>query len=172
MSDKEDLPAEEEEPGKQNKKSSTIKTVLFGAIISATMGGAAAAGVYFFAPDPSACVTDASVAKDGHKSAPEPRDVIFVNLEPLVVTLGPSAKSKYLKISVSLETTHDYEKSVNELTPRFRDVLNSYLRAVDEKDLIIPAAMSRLRAQMLRRLQVVAPEDSVTDVLITDFVLT
>ncbi|MFQ5562723.1 MAG: flagellar basal body-associated protein FliL [Parvularculaceae bacterium] len=172
MSDKEESPEEEDAPEERKKKSSTIKSVLFSAIIAMTMGVAAAAGVYFFAPDSKACVADTAVASEGHNNARDKRNVTFVNLEPLVVTLGPNAKSSYLKISVSLETSHSYEKELDELSPRFRDALNTYLRAVDENDLIVPAAMARLRAQMLRRLQLVASEQAVTNVLITEFVLT
>lgn len=99
-------------------------------------------------------------------------DVIFVPLEPLIVSLGPDASSRFLRISISLETNKDGQAVLEELTPRLRDVLNGYLRAVDEEDLAQPASMSRLRAQMLRRLQLAAPDGVITNVLITDFVLT
>ena len=99
-------------------------------------------------------------------------DYSYIDLEPLVVSLGPTAKSKYLKISISLETSPDYEEKLKTLTPKFRDVLNTYLRSVNEGDLTDPTAMTRLRAQLLRRVQLIADTDAVTDVLITDFVLT
>ena len=52
-----------------------------------------------------------------------------------------------------------------------RDVLNTYLRAVEITDLEDPAAMTRLRAQMVRRVRMVTPPDTVRDVLILDFIL-
>ena len=55
--------------------------------------------------------------------------------------------------------------------PRINDVLNVYLRAVDERDFEVPRAMVRLRAQMLRRVQLVTPPGAVRDVLIQEFVL-
>ena len=55
--------------------------------------------------------------------------------------------------------------------PRIRDTLNTYLRAVEEEDLMRPSGMARLRAQMLRRLQLAAPDAEISDILITDFVL-
>lgn len=55
--------------------------------------------------------------------------------------------------------------------PRIADVLNTYLRAVEVRDLEAPAATVWLRAQMLRRIQVVAGEGRVRDLLITEFVL-
>ena len=99
-------------------------------------------------------------------------DVVFVTLEPMVVTLGPRARSQYLKISISFETTSEHEEKLNDLSPKLRDVLNTYLRAVEESDLADPMSMNRLRAQMLRRVQIVADQEAVHDVLITDFVLT
>ena len=57
------------------------------------------------------------------------------------------------------------------LMPRVLDVLNSYLRAVDPASFDDPGAMTRLRAQMLRRIQIVTGEGRVRDLLITEFVL-
>ena len=55
--------------------------------------------------------------------------------------------------------------------PRVLDVLNSYLRAVEVSDLEDPSALVRLRAQMLRRVQIVTGEGRVRDLLVTEFVL-
>ena len=55
--------------------------------------------------------------------------------------------------------------------PRILDVMNSYLRAIDTGSLEDPAAMVRLRAQMLRRIQIVTGEGRVRDLLVTEFVL-
>lgn len=153
------------------KKSSALKTLLLNAAGALALGGVAA-GVAFVAPiggSTSNAVADASHGEK--KKTKSYEDIVFVNLEPMVITLGPEAASKYLKISISIETTEDHVKTIERLSPRFRDVLNTYLRAVDENDLTEPFAMTRLRAQMLRRAQVAASPDAVLDVLITDFVL-
>jgi flagellar FliL protein len=50
-------------------------------------------------------------------------------------------------------------------------VLNGYLRAVDAADLEDPAALVRVRAQMLRRVQLVTGEGRVRDLLVTEFLL-
>ena len=55
--------------------------------------------------------------------------------------------------------------------PRIVDVMNGYLRALDAAELENPAALVRLRAQMLRRIQIVTGEGRVRDLLITEFVL-
>ena len=63
------------------------------------------------------------------------------------------------------------EADVTKLTPRVMDVLNSYLRAVAVSDLEDPSALVSLRAQMLRRIQLVTGEGRVRDLLIMEFVL-
>lgn len=156
----------------EDKKKSPVKVIAISAAGAIIIGSAAAAGAYFLTPvggDHSGEAAHADAKKDSHKGEGA---VTYVNLEPLVVTLGENARSRYLKIAVSLETTSGDEDELVELTPRIRDTLNTFLRAVDEKDLIEPAAMARLRAQMLRRLRLVAPDAQISDVLITDFVLT
>ncbi len=172
MSDEETTTEEDAGQDELEKKPSPVKSILFSVLLALVMGVVAAGSVYLFAPTQVASDASASNEKSSHKSSHNKRDVTYVNLEPLVVTLGPDAQSSYLKISVTLETTSSHEKTLIEMMPRFRDVLISYLRAVDENDLIQPSAMIRLRAQMLRRLQLVGSEEAVNDVLITDFVLT
>ena len=98
-------------------------------------------------------------------------DVAFVNLEPLVISLGPQASARHLKLTLSLETDADAAAGVEMMIPRVRDVLNTYLRAVEITDLEDPTAMTRLRAQMTRRVRMVTPPDAVNDVLILEFVL-
>ncbi len=153
------------------KKPQRLKGVLF-PVLSAVASGAAVAAVTAFAPiRTEKCVVAEAEPAHVNSLMKNYKEVEFVNLDPLVITLGPNATSEYLKINVSIETAHDKAKAAEHLKPRFRDVLNTYLRAVDERDLAEPAAMTRLRAQMLRRLQVVADPEIVSDLLITDFVL-
>jgi flagellar FliL protein len=50
-------------------------------------------------------------------------------------------------------------------------VLNTYLRALSIADLEESTALVRLRAQMLRRVQIVTGEGRINDLLIMEFVL-
>ena len=50
-------------------------------------------------------------------------------------------------------------------------MLNGYLRAVEVADLEDRTALVRLRAQMLRRVQIVTGEGRVRDLLVTEFVI-
>ncbi|MFZ1470064.1 MAG: flagellar basal body-associated FliL family protein [Paracoccaceae bacterium] len=111
---------------------------------------------------------EALVAEE--KPGPLP-DIAFVPIDPVVVTLGPGSSSKHLKFTSQLEVSKAYADEVTVLMPRILDVLNSYLRAVEVADLEDPSAMARLRAQMLRRVQIVTGEGRVRDLLVTEFVL-
>ena len=95
----------------------------------------------------------------------------FVPLDPLVVNLPPDSGRRFLRFSAQLEATPEHAAEVEAIRPRIADVLNTYLRAIEVSDLQDPAALTRLRAQMLRRVQVVAGAGRVRDLLVMEFVL-
>jgi len=96
----------------------------------------------------------------------------FLALDPIIVSIQPIGRSKHLKITLVLETGEDDAALLLENGFYVKDVLNTYLRSVDAAVLEDPAAMSRLRAQILRRINAVVPDAHIESVLITDFVLT
>ena len=98
-------------------------------------------------------------------------DIAFVPIEPLVVSLGADAGGRFLHFTAQMEVAKDFESDVTLLLPSILDVLNSYLRAVETRELADPTALVRLRAQMLRRIQLVTGGDRVRDLLITEFVI-
>lgn len=98
-------------------------------------------------------------------------DIAFVPIDPLLISLGPAANARHLRFKAQIETPSKYASEVEALMPRIIDVLNSYLRAVEETDLEKPSALVRLRAQMLRRVQIVCGPSRVNDLLIMEFVL-
>jgi flagellar FliL protein len=51
------------------------------------------------------------------------------------------------------------------------DMLNTYLRAVEEKELTNPERFQNLQAQMLRRARLVAGENAVKNLLVQEFIL-
>lgn len=97
--------------------------------------------------------------------------IAFVPLETMVVSLDPSSGSRHLRFSAQVEVVDSAAADVALLAPRILDVLNSYLRAIDPAMIEDPQSMARLRAQMLRRIQLVTGEGRVRDLLITEFVL-
>jgi len=109
-------------------------------------------------------------ADDGHGAAAGPA-ASFVAIEPILVSLGPGARAKHLRFAGHLDVAPDAAAAVQAEMPRIVDALNTYLRAVEVRDLEDPAALTRLRAQMLRRVQIVTGAGEVRDLLVTEFVL-
>jgi flagellar FliL protein len=96
----------------------------------------------------------------------------FLVLEPMIVSIQPIGRSKHLKVSLVLETDDEGAEALQDSGFYVQDVLNTFLRSVDVAVLEDPASMSRLRAQILRRIRAIVPDAEVTNVLITEFVLT
>ncbi|MEM6609242.1 MAG: flagellar basal body-associated FliL family protein [Pseudomonadota bacterium] len=97
--------------------------------------------------------------------------VAFVPLETVTISLGADSTSRHLIFSAQLEVVPEYSEEVATLTPRILDVLNSYLRVVGIDELSNPTSLSRLRSQMLHRVQIVTGDGRVRDLLITEFVV-
>jgi flagellar FliL protein len=98
-------------------------------------------------------------------------DLAFVPMETLVINLPEHVQARHLLFTAQLEVEPAYAQEVTDLMPRIVDVLNGYLRAVRVAELEDPTALIRLRAQMLRRVQVVVGDGRVKDILIMEFVL-
>lgn len=94
----------------------------------------------------------------------------YVPIEPITINLGPRGQSRHLRFNAQLEVTPSETNEVSRLMPRILDVLNIYLRALEVHELEEPAALLRLRAQMLRRIQIVTGPGRVNDLLIIEFV--
>ncbi len=96
----------------------------------------------------------------------------FLVLEPMVISIQPIGRSKHLRVSLVFETDDEGAEILLANGFYVQDVLNTYLRSVDHTVLEDPSSMSRLRAQILRRIRVIVPDASVTNVLFTEFILT
>ena len=101
----------------------------------------------------------------------EVKGASFVPLDPLIVNVDSPEGGRYLRFVAQVEAAPGKAVEVEANKPRFADVLNGYLRAVDIADLENPRALDLLRGQMLRRLQTVAGEGAIRDLLIVEFVL-
>jgi flagellar FliL protein len=110
---------------------------------------------------------DAGYAAQGSGTGP----AAFVLLDPLVISLGPESRSKHLKVTLAIDVERGREPELEAYIPRVNDILQGFLRAVDEREFEIPRSMERLRAQMLRRVQLVTPPGAARDLLIQEFVL-
>ncbi len=141
-------------------------------LVVALVGALVAGGGGFFATYMGMLDGLLGGGEDEMKAAmAEDTDFAFVPLEPLIVSLGPRANARTLKFTAQLEVEAEYIESVMAMTPRIQDVLNTFLRAVDEDELDNPGSLTLLRAQMLRRIQIVLGDGQVRDLLIVEFIL-
>lgn len=148
---------------------SSRKGLLLGLVLAVVLGGAGFAVTYLGLVELPSGGGHGGPAKD---MAPGARNLpAFVPVEPLIVSLGPAAAGRHLRFEAELQVEPGFEAEVQHLLPRMLDMFNSYLRAVDLVELEDPAALILLRAQMLRRAQLIAGEGRVQDLLITEFVL-
>jgi len=154
-------------PAKKSKMPMVIGLVL------ALLGG----GGGFFAVSSGLILgSDDTSAEKAEKPKAEPLDtppleLAFVPLDPLVISVRDESGQAHLRFSAQLEVEQAYMAEVEALKPRIVDVLNGYLRAVSIAEMADPLSLSRLRGQMLRRIQVVTGEGRVKDLLIMEFVL-
>lgn len=154
----------EEEPPKKSKM-----PLILGLVLAVVGGG----GGFYAAWSGMILGSDTAEAEEEEKGAEVPAlDVAYVPVDPLVISLRSPANAKHLRFRAQLEVPTSAQPEVEKILPRVIDVLNSYLRAVEPGDLEDPAALTRLRSQMLRRVQVVTGAGMVNDLLIMEFVLT
>lgn len=149
-----------------DQKPRSKRPMLLGIVLALLLGGGG-----FYAAFSGLVLGHADSHADAG-AAPSPLGgIAFVPLETMVVSLGPDSGSEHLRFTAQVEVVDSAVADVTLLTPRILDVLNSYLRAIDTAEIEDPQAMARLRAQMLRRVQIVTGEGRVRDLLITEFVL-
>lgn len=148
-------------------KKSLKMPILIGLVLAILGGGgsfyAVQSGLILGVPD------DAAHTK-AMKSEVLP-DIAFVPVDPLVISLNDDGTNRYLRFRAQLEVEGGAVEDVQTLMPRVVDVLNNYLRAVDVALMNKSSALVSLRAQMLRRVQVVVGHGRVRDLLIMEFVL-
>lgn len=146
------------------------KLPLIGGLVAALgLGGGGFYAVY------SGLILGAGAEAHGEphaKSSPaDLPSVVFVPIAPLLVSVSRSVPEQYLRFEGNLEVDPAYADEVEKMMPRIMDVMNTYLRAVELRDLRDPSALLRLRAQMLRRVQIVTGDGRVRDLLVTTFLV-
>jgi flagellar FliL protein len=95
----------------------------------------------------------------------------FHPLDPISVTIGDGGNNRQVRIGTVLEIEPSKINDVINISPRILDGLLSYVRAVPQSMLDDPAALIKMRSQMLRRARLIAGQDTVINLLIIDFVL-
>lgn len=159
-----------EETGEEPAKKRSKVPLILGFVLALLGGGAG-----FFAVQKGLLSGDSDGSEMAEMAETEALKELgtpkFLPLETLVINLPESAEAEHLLFTAQLEVDPSYSDDVSAIMPRIVDVLNGYLRAVRLSELEDPTALVRLRAQMLRRVQVVAGEGRIKDILIMEFVL-
>lgn len=157
-------------PGKRRRTG-----LLIGIALMLLGGGggfyAVRAGLIPGAPPDPAGAEHAAPALPGAPTGRDGAEVVFLPVEPLVVSLAAPARGRHLRFRAELEVAAGHAKEVSHLMPRVVDVMNGYLRAVEPGELDSPGGLTALRAQLLRRVELVVGTGRVSDVLVMEFVL-
>jgi flagellar protein FliL len=145
------------------------KMILVVSLVLALVGGG---GGYVAAT--SGILPIGSGAQKGGEDTPAGQTaarIAFLPVDPIVVSLGATGMNRHLSFRAQLEVPQANSAEVTALMPRIVDVMNSYLRAVDVREFDAPHGLIRLRAQMLRRVQLIVGDGKVNDLLVMEFVL-
>lgn len=159
------MATEDPPPEAAPKKKSKLPLIL-GLVLFLALGGGGFYAVYsgmILGP------ADPHVA-EGEEVAPLP-EIAFLPVDPLTITIGEGAEVRHLRFVSQIEVGKTHAEEVALLMPRILDVLNGYLRAINPDELEDPSALVRVRAQILRRIQIVTGEGRVRDLLITEYIL-
>lgn len=141
--------------------------LIIGALLLLLGGAGGYFGMQALWPQVAAGAAAAPVAAAPDSHAPP----AFVAIEPIIITLPRASGREFLRFAATLEVTADAQSEVTSLMPRIIDVMNSYLRAVEPGDFENRMILADLRAQLLRRIQVVTGPGRVADLLVIEFIL-
>ncbi len=142
-------------------------------ILGVILSLAGAAGGYYAAYSGLILPTQAASTNTANPDGVKPgwANVAYVPVEPIIISLPATSSAKHLRFSAQLEVAAQHQAEVIRILPRVVDVLNSYLRALEPSDIEAPDALIHMRAQMLRRIQIVTGKERVKDLLVMEFVL-
>lgn len=159
----------EEGGGKRKKRMSGKKIVLFIALPILLVVGGLSTGYFFGAFD-----SFLGESMDGEEEEEVARgDAFFFDIPDLLVNLNSTgSRSHYLKVSISLELPDPSDVSqIESVMPRIIDNFQVYLRELRIEDLRGSAGITRLREQLLKRINVAAAPARVSDVLFREMLV-
>lgn len=147
-------------------KKKGLMPILIGMIGALALGGGGFYAIY------SGLILSGQDKADAQSARSEPKPLpTYLAIEQLTLSLAAPSGAEHLRLSAHVEIADGRLSEAEAYRPRFLSVINTYLRAVEPSDLREATALIRLRAQILRRLQMVAGADLVDDFLITEFIL-
>lgn len=159
--------ADEADTTSETPKASGSKPLIFGIVLMLIAGAGA-----FYALRSGMILGESEPAQQGQVVLdPALPELAFIPIEPLVVSIGGAGPERHLRFAGQLEVDKAHLPEVQLIMPRVIDVLNTYLRAVDSKTFEETDSLVRIRAQMLRRIKLVAGENRVRDLLVSEYII-
>ena len=144
-----------------------------GALVTLVALGAASFGTVFMLPGND---QESEVSHNAEMTSYEAEekldltvDTSYLELTPLTISL--QTNNRILKIGVTLETLAGEEDYIDPNDPKIRDAFMGYLRALRLEQIEDAAFMAQMRAQLLRRAQLVLGAETIHGILITDFLV-
>ena len=179
--------------GAPAKKKLPLKMLIIaGAAAVLVLGGGGGAAFMFLKPKPDeAHAAKGDHAKDKKKKKDEkghagkegekgaaviregPDGVVFYTLPDLLVNIqAPDGRPTFLKLKLTLEM-HDYAlaEHLQAEMPRMQDMFQTFLRELRPEDLAGSAGSFQLRAEILRRVNLIAAPGKVDAVLIEEMLV-
>lgn len=162
--------ATEEAPSKSSGGFMGIIILAVAALISAL------GTVYILTPSAQPVVTAAGECEPAMltSTALKPlatEDQNYVELEEVLITIGSTPATRYLKMNVMIVTDKDGASKVKKAEPVLRDAFINYLRSVELQDFENPNFYSQMRDQLARRAELVVGGSVARGVLVTEFLL-
>lgn len=133
--------------------------------------GAASFGTVYLLPRPAPVVAEAAHDddKDEEVILDLTEETSYLELNPMTISLQDNLR--VLKIGITLETLAGEETGIDPNDPKVRDAFMGYLRALRLEQIKDASFMAQMRAQLLRRAQLVLGPEKVRGILITDFLV-
>jgi flagellar protein FliL len=121
--------------------------------------GAAVAGYWFGGG------ADALQRLMSGEPAPEVGQAV-IDMPEVIVNMRGTQPARFLKIGITLSLAAADKGKIEQAMPRLIDAEHEFMRNVDRYDLEGSAGLARLRAEMLRRVDLIVGPGVVTDVLL------
>lgn len=145
------------------------------AVLGVACAAAAFGVVFFLAPSPgpanaaAACEAETQIVSKDEALAS--KDIEYVELEEMLVTIGDGAEGRFVKVSAVVMAPKGEADKVQQAQPMLTDAFLTYLRAVELSDYEAEDFFPNLREQLSQRAELVLGTDKTNGVLITEFLL-
>ena len=132
------------------------------------------ASVFFLAPSPAPATASAATVEPEYVPKQKPataKEHTYTPVQEILITVGHSPATRYLKMQVSVATEKSKAKDVKSSETALIDAFLLYLRSVEVSDFEDPNFYNHMREQLSRRADLVLGDGVSKGVMITEFLL-